>query len=55
LLEAITALAYCKDKDILISGSYDKSIKIWSVATKELIGTLNQAHDGSYLICFLIE
>ncbi|KAJ3508667.1 hypothetical protein NLJ89_g5624 [Agrocybe chaxingu] len=47
----VTALAFCdrvfgsEDKEILITGSWDKSIKLWDTTTKQLISSTANAHD----------
>ncbi|MBX2864326.1 MAG: DnaJ domain-containing protein [Leptolyngbyaceae cyanobacterium MAG.088] len=38
--EAISALAFSGDNQTLVSGSYDKTIKLWDITTGQLIDTL---------------
>jgi WD40 repeat protein len=38
---SISAVTFLKEKDLLISGSFDCSIKIWSINTGECLATLN--------------
>lgn len=52
-LTDLTCSVYCLDVDprldILISGSRDRSIKVWDMTTGELVTTLENHHAGSIL------
>lgn len=48
---AITCAAFSKDNQFLISGSYDKAIRIWNVATQEKLKHYN-CDSSAVSVCF---
>jgi WD domain, G-beta repeat. len=53
-IETIDALALTSDDRFLISGSWDKSIKVWDSHTFKNVKTFEKAHDGTRKFIFLI-
>jgi len=52
--DMVTALAVTIDSGTLVSGSIDKSIKLWRIANKELICTFENAHACNIVPAFIM-
>jgi WD40 repeat protein len=48
----VTSVAFSPDGRLLASGSYDKTIKLWDVATGSLVRTLSGHTDDVYSVAF---
>jgi WD40 repeat protein len=48
--DAVAALATSPDGRLLVSGSYDQTVRLWNVATRELIVTLFHGTDGEWVM-----
>jgi WD40 repeat protein/mono/diheme cytochrome c family protein len=51
--DSILAIAFSPDGRTIASGSYDKLIKLWTVADGKVIGTLKEHSDAVYAVAFL--
>lgn len=48
-LENVDSVAVTSDNKFLISGSSDKSIKVWNFGTKDLYHHFENVHGGKYI------
>ena len=53
LLDHVLSVAISSDTKYIISGSSDKSIKIFNLLTAEQLYQLTDAHNGTILIVFI--
>ena len=51
----VTALAFNTDNQILISGSYDKTIRLWNTHNGENIDTLTGHQDAIYSVAYSLD
>ena len=51
--DAILAVAFSPDGTTVASGSYDRLVKLWSVADGKVIATLKEHSDAVYAVAFL--
>ncbi|ESA34935.1 wd40 repeat-containing protein [Leptolyngbya sp. Heron Island J] len=53
--ETVSSLAFSADGQILVSGSYDHTVKIWHVSTGKIIDTLVGHQAGVYSVAYSLD
>src|SRR5258708_7485352 len=49
LSDGVLTIAITSDNQLFISGSWDKSIKIWELKEKKCLHTIEKAHDSNFI------